>query len=424
VFHDSAWVRVNAGAGDCLNARNSPSKNEEYAIVNVCLPDGYEGLISGAVNEADGHFWWYLAGLGYVAEEYLTYVGEFDARANRIPELTGNGRIAFLRGNDIWTMDADGGRQTLVRDLPDSDYEAGIYEPYPDALAWSPDGTMLSYNMHRPGNETTTIDLHVLSLADGSERVFAGAVGGGWSADSQRIGVIREPSQAQMSSGHIGVPAVLDLTTGGQLVLAGEPFFQDEAPAFNHDGTLLMVSYGRWDESSGVKERAIIVYDNDGVEAHRIDFDESTWFGSPRWSPVANQIAMHLSDSGNSRYVVYDLASATIIGEAARPPYSPRAQGGCGGGEMWRTAWSGDGMHVLYSFGLGDTGANGVWAWNASTGEQGIMLAANAGTPTSGPDAAVMFSASGGDESYIFAGTSAGGLPRILTDGTSPAWHY
>jgi hypothetical protein len=78
----------------------------------------------------------------------------------------------------------------------------------------------------------------------------------------------------------------------------------------------------------------------------------------------------------------------------------------------------------MYVFGLGDTGANGVWAWNVVTGEQRVVAASGADAPVAGPEGALMFSAWGGDTGYIFAGTVVGGLPRILTGGSSPTWYY
>jgi hypothetical protein len=61
-----------------------------------------------------------------------------------------------------------------------------------------------------------------------------------------------------------------------------------------------------------------------------------------------------------------------------------------------------------------------VWAWDIPSGAQKLVVAAGAGEPSAGPDGAVMFSAG----AHIFVGTTAGGLPRLLTDGSSPVWHF
>jgi Tol biopolymer transport system component len=423
-FHDGAWVRVNAGAGDCLNARNQPSMNEEWTIINICVPDGYEGLLSGSATQADAHWWWYLAGLGWVAEDYLTYIRDFDARANVAPELSpfGHDTIAFLRGPDIWVMKPDGSDQRLIIDRPDDDPATGKWTPRPEDLQWSPSGSMLSYNITRWDDVKPSIDLHVVTLADGSvtERVFENAAGGGWSPDGVHIGIIREPTPPQMGGGMEGVPGVLDVTTGGQLVLGSERFWQDRAPAFNYDGSLLMVNYATYSETTS--ERAIIIYDADGIEAHRIGFGRDAYYASARWSPTEDRIAMHLVEGGRARYAVYDLAQARVIAEAEPPPTSERIGGRCGGGDMWKTEWSRDGRRVLYSFQSGETGANGVWAWDVASGGQHVVLAASAGPATAGGGPYLLLSAYGADTSHIFWGVSDGGLPRIVTDGAQPVW--
>ncbi len=413
-FHDGAWVRVNAGAGDCLNARNSPSLQEEWVIINLCLPDGYEGLISGSTQEADGHWWWQLAGLGYVAEDYLTYLREFDVRANVVPELAGMGRVAFLRGPDIWLMNADGSDQRLIVDRPDD-------APQPQNLTWAPSGSMLSYttydwNVLPEG----AIDLHIVTLAGetATEQVYAGVAGGGWSADGVHLGIVREAKPIQMGDGYQGIAAVLDVTTGAQLVLGSEPSYQQKAPAFNHDGSLLMVTYS---SINGGDAPAIIIYDAGGTEVHRIGFEGTAWYGSPRWSPAANLIAMHRQDESGARYTVYSVDEARFIAESETPKPSERIGGRCGGGDMWQTEWSRDGQRVLYSFTFGDTGANGVWSWDVATGERRVIVAAYAGSASAGAGTTVMFAA-GGNTAHIFVGSSDGGLPRIVTDGAQPAW--
>jgi hypothetical protein len=88
---------------------------------------------------------------------------------------------------------------------------------------------------------------------------------------------------------------------------------------------------------------------------------------------------------------------------------------------MWQTAWSLDGAHVLYTFADGDTGANGVWAWDVASGEQRVIVAAGASSAEGGSDGRVIF-ASGYGSGHIFYGTTDGGFPRIITEGVSPVW--
>jgi hypothetical protein len=412
-------VRVNAGPGDCLNARNTPSISEQWSIVNICLPDGHEAMISGDAREGDGHWWWYLAGLGYVAEEYLQYVGEMDIRANTLAELSGHGKVAFLRGYDIWVMEADGSGQQLIVDNPEPD-GPNDYLPWPEYLRWSPDGTKLAYVVARP-DEVDSADLHIRSLVDGSEQVLERTAGGEWSPDGAQMGIIREFKRIGMSMAEYqGVPAILDVATGAQLVLGSERIEQHKPTSFNFDGSLFMVTMSDWNETTSASAVAMVFYDAEGIETSRITFGENEYYASPEWSPAANIVAAHATTDSEARYTLFDVSTGRLIGTAVVPVYSSKLGGRCGGGDMWKTAWSADGTHVLYSFQWGDTGANGIWAWDIASGAQRLVVAANAGEPTAGPDGAVMFGAGG----HIFVGTTAGGLPRIMTDGSSPVWHY
>ena len=144
VFHNGALVRVATGDGDCLNARWSPSVSVETSGVNVCLPEGYTGMLSGAAYESDGRWWWYMAGAGYVAEEFLAYAGDADLRQAMAPQYANaGGLIAFGRDDGaIWVMRPDGSEQ---RQLVDADQARGLQHLAED-FNWSPDGTLLSYN--------------------------------------------------------------------------------------------------------------------------------------------------------------------------------------------------------------------------------------------------------------------------------------
>ncbi len=441
-FHSGAWVRVNAGANDCLNARNSPSLTEEWVIINICVPDGYEGVLTGPAQQAEGRWWWYLAGMGWVAEEYLSYVREWRANQavagqapNTVPELAGvAGRVAFLRGNDIWMMRPDGSDQVRLVDNIDNDPRSGRYTPPPADLTWSPDGTRLSYNVYRwdtDGIALPTVDLHILTLDDAglvATDVHAGLGGGGWSPDGVHLGVVRGAEPPQMGGGMSGIPAILDVTTGGQLVLGSVVMYQQKPPAFNHDGTLLMVNEAIYPKDGSPGTAAIVIYTADGAAYDRVDFSaEGIGYASPAWSPVDNQIAMHISrqqgDGYIAQYQVYDVVTRTIFGDARPPKYSEKIGGGCGGGDMWNTDWSLDGTRVLYTFMWGDTGANGVWSWDLASGAQSVLYAAEAGAPTAGPDGLMMFSSNSYPDAYIFYGSADGGFPSVVTQGSLPVWY-
>lgn len=64
---------VTFGAGSCLNFRDSPSVS---GTVQSCRIDGTAGEIVEGPQEADGHTWWRLDGLGWGSGEFLRLVGE------------------------------------------------------------------------------------------------------------------------------------------------------------------------------------------------------------------------------------------------------------------------------------------------------------------------------------------------------------
>jgi Tol biopolymer transport system component len=433
-LHEGAWVRVNAGAGDCLNARNRPSIDGEYNIVYTCLPDGFEGYLTGNASpgispkgeiEPGGRWWWYLAGTGWVAEEYLTFVRDVDLSQAQRPELAGAGRIAYVRENDVWLMNADGSDQRKLLELSRS----GDKDAYlsPRDLTWSPDGTMLSFNISRwaDGGANGTEELHVVTVGadgSGSDRVVAGVVGAGWSPDSTRIGIVREPVVDGMGGGAEGVPAMLDVRTGGQVVFGSERFWQQRPPAFNFDGTMLLVTYSKYDNDGNGASR-FLIWDIDGTELARIEHPAPTegYYAQPRWAPNDNRIAFHASMGDRPTYEVYDVDRHAFVASAPVPKASDKIGGGCGGADMWRMDWSLRGDAILYSFSFGDTGANGVWAWDLASGEQRLVPAASSGPASPGTPTQFAFTVYG-ETSYIFIGDTRGGFPRILAEGASPAW--
>ena len=423
-FYTGAWVRVTTGDGDCLNARLAPSTTQEYASVSLCLPEGYEGLIVSDAQEADGRWWWQLAGTGWVAEEYLRYVRDADVRAAMAPQYAAlGGHIAFVRESGaIWTMRPDGGEQ---RELVPPHSDSNGYQIWPSELSWSPDGSLLSYNISNWGStdEPPSMALHVVDLA-GNDRVVARAAGRNWSPDSARIGVIVDPAPQQMGGGWQGLPAFVDVASG-EIAYYGEPsawegaWFRDP-PAYNYDGSLVMFEYNR-SFDDGTYESAIFIGDGAGNEVARIEAPEGTWDASPIWSPTDNRMGFFHSTSSEvptSEFVVYDFATATHTARASMPETSPSAGGKCGGGDMWRAAWSRDGRHLLYGLDNRTTGNNGLWSLDAATGETRIAPAQDAFNVSAGPNGSAAFGAAG----YIFIADIGGGFPTLITDGHSPVW--
>src|SRR3990172_7943822 len=149
------WVQV-TGTGDCLNVRlfpgSPPPPPPDAALppdfqtpdnVINCLPDGFVGRLRQGDQQqmpvsADGHWWWNIAGVGWVAEDWLAFHHEGGLPWPQRPELAGAGLIAFMRNDGaIWLMNADGsGQRQLVPGGPD---KGGLMY-----LEWAPTGDRLS----------------------------------------------------------------------------------------------------------------------------------------------------------------------------------------------------------------------------------------------------------------------------------------
>ena len=422
-FHAGLWVRVNAGAGDCLNARRQPSVTNEYASVVMCLPDGFRGMVTGDAQEADGLWWWHLAGAGWVTEEFLAPEGDADLTAANAPQYgeTG-GRIAFFRNDGaLWVMRPDGSEQ---RELMAAGKDSAGFNVTPRDLAWSPDGTLLvlnipDYRTDRPTNELRIIDL------EGNVRVSVdGVMGKSWSTDGAALAVLQQGSGPSME-GYQGIPSVLDVATGELRVLGDEAFWAGASlsglPAFNYDGSLILLSYWKYDEVTGTTDSAQLILDSAGNEVARVQRGDNEGFSGLTWSPRSYLLATlhYVSDgeSGTSQYESFDLFADTAVARMPTPPVDAYAGGGkCGG--VLELGWTGDGSRIIFPHDMGTAGTNGIWSFDGVTGASTLIPAGYAGRPSGGPRTLVAFSASG----HIFIGDTAGGYPTLITDGHSPVW--
>jgi Tol biopolymer transport system component len=391
-------------------------------IVNSCLPHGFEGYLTGNAQQQDGHWWWFIAGAGWVAEDYLAYVSYVDIRARTVPELAGRGMIAFTRqhptfGSSIWVMNADGSGQRMLR--PPTENE------YPSSLTWSPDGRSLAFTVQRVSVTGGGWEVHVVGVDDrAAETVFENAFGTSWSPDGATFATVVDPVVEGVGGGVRGVPAIINAATGERLMLAAQPFSQQSAPSFNHDGTKLLLTYADYAEGSSDPGPRIIVWDLAGNELARIEPPADTYYASPGWSPVDDRILFHVGSNtqGQPQYVVYDLTRHDIVGGARVPKASDKIGGRCGSWNMWSATWSRDGSRVLYSFDMGDTGANGIWTWDLATGQQALVPAISTSPASAGPNGYGAFSSAGYDDNFIFIASPNGGFPLLVTDGTGPVW--
>jgi hypothetical protein len=101
--------------------------------------------------------------------------------------------------------------------------------------------------------------------------------------------------------------------------------------------------------------------DASGQERARIEPPKDVYYASPVWASESNRIGFHVSEQDTPHYAVYDLAAGAIVALANVPQRNPNIGGRCGGGDMWRSAWSRDGRSMLYGYTDGLAGTNGVW---------------------------------------------------------------
>jgi Tol biopolymer transport system component len=422
-FRDGAIVRVTTGDGDCLNARWSPGVTAEYTGVNVCLPEGYEGMLTDTAQEAEGWWWWYMAGAGYVAEEYITYVRDADLSSPMAPQFAGQpGQIAFLRDGEIWIMRADGADQRLI--VP-ARIENG-YSVWPNDLTFSPDGRLLSYTVSRWSSDGSppSADLHIIDTLGNQVAVVQGVAGRSWSPDSARIAIVSGAVPGDMGGGWKGVPGYFELTTGAIMNVAVDALpwdlaWQRSAPQFNHDGSKLLITYYYFDDSTQAEQRGMLVTDLAGMSIWQYSPPDGEYVSAPVWSPVADQIAFYRSfGDGGARYEVMD-AGFNIVVSTAVPAMAANRPGGCGGGaDMNRPEWSADGARLMFGFMYGEAGTNGVWTLDVASGDTSLLPVANTYNAKAGPGTLAVFS----DGQHVFIGDTSGGYPALITGGHSPVW--
>jgi hypothetical protein len=229
-----------------------------------------------------------FAGAGYVADDYLTYVRDVSLGDALAPDLVGLGSIAFLReSGEVWVMRADGSDQRRL-------YAAGDAQSYTYAsdLSWSPDATRLSFNVPHYGDaDGGTMELVIIDMQGNMLVSVPGVAGRGWSSDGMRVGTVSGAQPQQMGGGWKGVPGWVDVTTGATHLIGDAAYFQQDPPAFNFDGTLLLLTQTAEDGLS----RGIVVMDLDGQEQARVEPPEGVYYGSPLWAPESNRIAFHVA---------------------------------------------------------------------------------------------------------------------------------
>lgn len=201
-----------------------------------------------------------------------------------------NGKIAFVRGWDLYTMEADGSHPTLL--------VAGQNSPN-NLPSWSPDGSRLAF-IHWENNVSY---VHVIQ-ADGSNEARIGeGTSPTWSPDGSRIAYL------------CGSICIVRATDGGGLARVPLTIFAYSL-AWSPDGTRFLLAGGN-----------VYVVEVDGSGLVQLT-DEATANWSADWSPDGSRI-VYEHRGAQYEIVVMDAdgSNPTVIAgsvdQLAQPAWSP-----------------------------------------------------------------------------------------------------
>ena len=435
------WVQV-TGTDSCLNVRMQPSLAPAYpdgdpstAVMN-CLPDGFIARLGYGVTlggqqmpvNTGGHWWWYLVGQGWAAEDWLAFHHEGGMPYPVRSELAGGGLIAYIGADqNLWVVNADGSGPRVIATRGNE--QQSFSQPQ-----WSPLGNLLAFTVHSYDPAAPQALTRVVDPNGGVVAEYDRIVEAVWSPDGTKLSAIGYENSGDMG-GYKGAPVVLDLATG-VVTRIGPSGSYTGAAAWSPDGTQLAYTCVSWtsseQQSDGtIKETrvdcggdGVRLVTPDGVHARvLVPFDNGSaeYYSSPSWSPDGQTIALSTSastDGGCRGYRTVSAASGALGGCIALPPWGGFG-GGCGGSsETGATDWSPDGRYLAYHSMFG-AGTNGVYLRDMATGATRVIPSNQPSSISFSNDGAHLAFANAG---YIWVVDPDGTGLAVLGAGYSPAW--
>jgi WD40 repeat protein len=395
-----------------------------------CLPDGFTGTITndaafvGTLTVpllADGHWWWYMLGQGWVAEDWLAPV---QAPAKPI----GAGLIAFTRQDGVWLMNADGGDQRLI--LPVDTNVDSV-----NTLSWSPDGTLLAVGLWLtspvPGPTTRLIDVQGVVVAE--YPLFSD---GTWSPRGGFLAGYRwDP--VGLTSGLWPVPVTMSLQDDSMVEVGPHMQGGNYRLTWSADGlslayTCFSSSATATDNTGGSVVLDTVCEGGDGLRVvpaaggpSRVILPFTTgsgaYYSDPSWSPTGESLVVLATGlaAGCSGFLLINPVTGESTTCIALPTNSLALFGRCGGDyATGASAWSNDGRRLAYHT-QATLGESGLVLVDVITGEETKVPSLYATSVEFSPDdSRVLFAA---DNHIWTAGADGGSLAR-LAQGGLPVW--
>jgi dipeptidyl aminopeptidase/acylaminoacyl peptidase len=195
-------------------------------------------------------------------------------------------RLALNRGGDIWVMDADGGNpRNISGPLGSTDQQP----------AWSPDGTRIAFSRSIQGQPTYRI--WVID-ADGSGPVqltssSSGDFSPAWSPDGTRIAYTRLGNSSDIYT--------VDPTQPGVETPYANTTFTEDQPTWAPDGSAIAFTTNRQDGNGNE------IYKQVGAGATAVPVTSSTANDNdPSWAPDGTRIAFTSNRSGHDQVWTVD----------------------------------------------------------------------------------------------------------------------